>query len=275
MTRALLTFAHISDTHLHPDPEFVGEHIDFSSRQPVEALITYLNNLKAHVDFVLHTGDIVHNPEDDQHYAVASDVLARLDYPVHYVPGNHDDVKMFQRDFLGRSDDQIKPHCDYSFDFNGVQFAMVDSHAPQYGDLPEEESYKYHEGHVAPEQLEWLRAICAADDDRPLVVGIHHHVMPLQAPWLDRIVLENGAEVHEILLEARERLRGVFYGHIHESIVTVREGISYYSTQSGWFQTSTWFAADAPARDPLHNPGFNLVTITEMDTFVRFIRIPV
>ena len=143
---------------------------------------------------------------------------------------------------------------------------LIDSHnqpeIPTGGDL------------VSQEQLHWLEKICTADDSRPMVVGIHHHTIPLLTS-LDRIRIENGEDLHAVLLKAKDRLRGVFYGHIHETSITVRDGISYYSTQSGWYQLQTYYAQPEIAHDPLPNPGLNLVTITETDTFVRAIRIPV
>jgi 3',5'-cyclic AMP phosphodiesterase CpdA len=175
-------------------------------------------------------------------------------------------VPDFQRHFLQLSDTEIKPHYDYEFECNGVQIVMLDSHIP-----PE---IIGHAGYLAPEQLLWLDMICRKPDDRPLVVGIHHHALPLEAPWLDRINLKNGIALHNTLLKVRDRLRGVFYGHIHEDVVTVREGISYYSTLSGWFQTQTWYGSEEPTRGLMREPGFNLVTLTETDTFVRFVRVP-
>ena len=86
-------------------------------------------------------------------------------------------------------------------------------------------------------------------------------------------MLENGIELHQRLLDVRHRLRGVFYGHIHESMVTVRDGISYYSVPSGWFQTQTWPDQEEPTGDPNSQPGFNLVTLTETDTFIRQYRL--
>lgn len=266
LSERLLTFVHISDTHIHADPTYTGKHVDFSSRQTVQSLIDTINNLEMDIDFVMHTGDMTHHPETPEHYHIARDILSQIKYPVHYIPGNHDNVAMFQKDFLGLAEADIKPHIDYQFDCNGVQVVMLDSHAP--ADKPDN-----HDGFLAEEQLANLEQICSANDERPLIVGIHHHALPVEAPWLDAIVLENGLDFHRILLKAKSRLRGIFYGHIHESVVTIRDGISYYSVHSGWFQTRTWFEANEPARGHSHNPGFNLVTLTDTDTFVRSRRI--
>ncbi|MEL6527832.1 MAG: metallophosphoesterase [Chloroflexota bacterium] len=265
MSEKLVTFVHMSDTHIHIDPEHTGSHNHFSSREPVRKLIDTINNLEAEVDFILHTGDITDHPEAPTHYHIARDILQQLSLPVYYVPGNHDNVAMLQSAFLSRPDYGIAKHYDYQFVVNGVQFIMLDSHSD-----PAEQSAR---GYIAPEQLAWLDALLSTPDERPLVVALHHHTIPLEAPWLDNIVLTNGLDLHTVLLKAKDRLRGVFYGHIHESVVTVRGGISYYSVHSGWFQTRTWYGTTEPARDFIDNPGFNLVTLTETDTFVRSRRI--
>lgn len=266
MPKPLLTFVHLSDTHIHTDPDHTNSHTDFSSRYPVQRLIETVNSLPMDIDFVMHTGDITHHPETPEHYHEARKILSTIEKPVYYVPGNHDNVAMFQHDFLGMADDKVTPHLDYEFEVNGVQMIMLDSHISP--DKPNN-----HNGMLDGEQLQWLAELCAKDDDRPLVVGLHHHPIPMGAPWLDTLVLANGDALHAILLQARDRLRGVFYGHIHESVVTVRDGISYYSVQSGWFQTRTWHGAASPEKDNLQEPGFNVVTLTDRDTFIRFHRV--
>ncbi|GAB4524680.1 MAG: 3',5'-cyclic-AMP phosphodiesterase [Anaerolineae bacterium] len=265
MAEKLITFVHLSDTHIHADPTFTGEFIDFSSRPTVAALIDHINALPIDIDFVLHTGDIMTDPEKGEDYRIARDILRGIKYPVHFVPGNHDNPEWVQRYLLNLPEQDIRPELDYTFEVNGVQIICLDSHNA----MPDA-----HSGKLEDNQIAWLDELVSAKDDRPLVVGIHHHPVALQAPWLDNIVLTNGAALHNTLLKARHRLRGVFYGHIHENIATTRDGITYYSALSGWFQTRTWHAQAEPTNDPIHNPGFNLVTLTERDTFVRFYRLP-
>ena len=271
MAKKLLSFIHISDTHLHPDPNYIDEMVGFSSQPPVEKLIHYINTeIREDIDFVMHTGDVVHHPESPEHYHAAKKILDQLLLPVYYIPGNHDDVAMFQKEFLGVADEDIKTHFDYEFERNGVQFVMVDSHnVPGIKDGRERAT-----GVLQPEQVMWLQNVLNPNDPRPLVVGVHHHALPLESPWLDGFMLRNGHELHNSLRLVKNRLRGVFYGHIHENVMTMRDGINYFSAPSAWFQTNTWYGAEDPKRDPHSNPGFNLVTITETDTFVRFIRIP-
>ncbi len=263
MTEALLTFVQISDTHLHRDPTYSGEFTTVLPRPGVEALVRAINELPFPVDFVLHTGDIMTDPEDDAEYEKARTIFSALHPPIYYLSGNHDRLSGVQRVLLGR--ETLTPYLDYDFEHNGVQIVCLDSSINEPNT---------HHGLLEPDQLAWLERLCWADDPRPLVVAVHHHVLPLGVPWLDPIVLTNGVDLHHILLQVRHRLRGVFYGHIHENIVTTRDGINYFSVRSGWFQTRTWHGQAEPANEPLYFPGFNLVTLTTQDTFVREYRVP-
>ncbi|MBW4439344.1 MAG: metallophosphoesterase [Pleurocapsa minor GSE-CHR-MK-17-07R] len=256
----------MSDTHFHLNPDYTEPFSVYGPRLSTEKLIETINALPMPIDFVLHTGDVVHLPETGESYTGARALLDTIRHPVLYVPGNHDNVAMFQHNFMGVPLDQITPTYDRVLTINNVQVVLLDSHAPA------DSSDAY--GYLTDAQLEWMDGICSMPDARPLVVALHHHTLPLEAPWLDTMVLLNGDALHNILLKARSRIRGVFYGHIHESVATVRDGIAYYSAQSTWFQTRTWYGAEQPVSDPLINPGFNLVTLTERDTFVRFVRIP-
>lgn len=264
--KPLLNFIHISDTHIHADPEFTGSHVDFTSREAVAELIKQINAVEFDVDFVLHTGDIMTDPEKPEDYLIAKDILSEIRFPVHYLVGNHDRSRAVQHYLVGRSAKDITEFYDYEFEVNGVQIICLDSNPNAAG---------VHFGLLTNDQLNWLAERLNSADPRPLVVAVHHHALPLGAPWLDGIVLKNGYKLHELLLPVRDRLRGVFYGHIHENTVTVRDGISYYSALSGWFQTRTYFGQIEPGRDDfLREPGFNLVTLTEKDTFVRRYRFP-
>lgn len=267
MTRPLLSFIHLTDTHIHTNPNFTGPFVDFSSRLAVTQTINHINALPFHIDFILHTGDIMTDPDRNEDYLIAKDILKAIKYPIYYVTGNHDRSGGIRQYLLDQELPQISPqNLDYTIDVNSVQLICLDSNSQQVGS---------HWGKIDDTQLAWLDRLCSADDNRSLIVGIHHHVLPLQTPWLDEIVLKNGDQVHEVLLKAKHRLRGVFYGHIHENTVTVRDGISYYSGVSTWFQTRTWYAQDKADNDPLlREPGFNVVTLTERDTYVRRYRFP-
>lgn len=259
----LLTFVHISDTHLHPDPLYKGDYAAFSARRGVEAMIAHINALPFPIDFVLHTGDVLDNPFRAEDYALPRAVLGKITAPLYYLVGNHDRGADFQVGLLGREQSEVTPTYDYTFEVNGVQIICLDSSVPGT-----------HAGTLNEDQLAWLDRLCTAPDDRPLVVALHHHPLPLGST-LDDIILTNGEALHAILCKARSRLRVVLYGHIHEGVVTVRDGITYHSALSSWFQTRTWHTQQQILNDPSQTPGFNVVTLTATSTFVRAYRFPV
>jgi 3',5'-cyclic-AMP phosphodiesterase len=261
MTDTLLRFIHISDTHINPDPTYTGEHGEYSTLAGARALVEQVNALPFDVDFVLHTGDVVFNPEPEA-YAIAQEILGQLRFPVYYLAGNHDHAGTLQQAMMGR--EEIRDPLDYEFEVNGVQIVCLDSNGP--AEPPR--------GLVLPEQIDWLAERCAADD-RPLVVAIHHNVLPVEVPWLDDFMrIINGEAVHRALLPARERIRGVFFGHVHQNVEMLRDGILYTSTLSSWVQYHAWPGMDETHQDVSAEPGFNVVTLTRDQTYLRRYRFP-
>ena len=96
LPEALLTFVHISDTHIHSDPRFTGPHVTFTSRNGVNCLVDAINALPFPVDFVLHTGDVMTDPTEEREYMVARYMLGALKLPVYYLSGNHDKPRFIQ-----------------------------------------------------------------------------------------------------------------------------------------------------------------------------------
>jgi len=256
-----LTFVHLSDSHLVTDPVGVGTEFA-SALAATEALLRDIEALPAPLEFVLHTGDVNHDPQREDDYRRTLELFRRLGVPVHFMPGNHDRSQWLQRVLQGVEDPG--PHADQEFEAAGVQFLLPDSTVPR-----EEGGH----GRLEPEQLAWLESRCAAPDARPLVVALHHNPLSLGVSWPEELILRNGEALHASLLSARHRLRLVLYGHIHESLLTLRDGIAYQSVRGSWFQLRTWYGQGSLGPEPLQWPGSNLVTLTERDTFVRHCRV--
>ncbi len=265
----LLQFAHVSDTHLimpgqqrdysDIDPEW-SEYarqilaLPYSALEAAERLVEEINRLPAQLDFVLHTGDVAGQLSASEDYHYIGKVLSAIRYPICYVPGNHDVGEAFQRVLLGRSG-----AYDHVFEQKGVQIVCLDSNGTQ----------PPHSGWLDEAQLEWLESICAAQDERPLVVVLHHHPFPMGVRWMDEVGLLNGEAMHQILLKARQRLRGVFFGHVHYAMDLLHEGILYSSAASAWCQFAAWPGSASPALDMQAQPGFSLVSIGQDSTVVR------
>ncbi|MEP7293750.1 MAG: metallophosphoesterase, partial [Chloroflexota bacterium] len=81
MPETLLRFVQISDTHISHDPHY---NVDGAMHTPLigaKSLVHQLSLLPFKPDFVLHTGDVVYDP-DELAYPVAREILSAIEVPV-------------------------------------------------------------------------------------------------------------------------------------------------------------------------------------------------
>lgn len=256
-TEALLRFVHISDTHICHDPAYNLPEAAYPPAEGARALVRELNALPFTPDFVLHTGDVAYDPVPEA-YAVAKQIFSELKYPIHYLIGNHDDRELVQRVVVGLA--QPRATFDYEFEINGVQIICLDSNGPA----------QYAGGSLTIAQLDWLDRLLKVPDTRPLVVAVHHNALPIGSPfWDDFMRMSNGEDFHKLLLQARSRLRGVFFGHVHMATDTYRDGIYYHSVPSSWYQLQCYPEQPDIRGDVGAEPGFSVVTVSRSGLFVR------
>ena len=255
----MVHFIHISDTHIAADRTFANYgHRPYNH---LERLIELINGLPFKFDFVLHTGDVTEYGEPSD-YERAKTLLAGLRTPIHYLVGNHDRAITMQRVLLGIQDP--KPRLDYAFEAAGVQVVVLDSSGRMDPG-----------GLLTSGQLDWLRGYCAPAGP-PLVVALHHLPLETGVLWLDKptfgpasMMLQNSSEFIQTLLPARNRLRGVFFGHIHRSVQLIQDGILFSSAPSTFGQIKTWPGLAVPTEAPEEAPGYCLVTVDEQGTKIQ------
>lgn len=227
MAETFLTFIHIGDSHINVDANYT-HRVKEPPYIRASALVDHINHLPFEVDFILHAGDVMQDPQSPDDYQHARFVFSNSKYPIYYLSGNHDIAEYLQTGLLNQ--DTSKPHKKhyYTVDVKGCQLVCLDSSVPH-------QPY----GEIDASQLEWLNTICAAEDDRPLIVATHHHVLPMGTPWYDELCTRNGEVVHEVLRKAKHRLRAVFFGHVHQNMTMIRDQITYISVLSSWYQIRT------------------------------------
>ena len=259
-------FIHISDTHIGPTKDY--ERHGFESYSCAEKVVDIINSFPHRPDFVIHTGDVVTNPEDAS-YKLAAELFDRLDVPIYFANGNHDtaaDIRKFLK--MGPKVDLMDDELVYRFDVNGNRFLVVDGRAADELDP---------HGMISDRQLEVLRQECTAEGP-PLTVFMHYPLWPINSPWFDsHMMIINEAELHDIFLTAKDRLHGVFHGHIHQPMQNIKDGIMYSCAPSTFAQFAAWPGAKDPAfvSDP---PGyafvhlFNGQTIVHQHSFERVVK---
>lgn len=252
-------FVHISDTHIGPTA--VYERHGQYSQPAAEQLVREINSLPHRPDFVIHTGDVVTDP-DPISYQRAAALFSQIDFPVYYVTGNHDrsrDLRQFFRFGPHESLSNDPDLLTYAFTVKGHRFLVIDGRAPDELDP---------HGLLADEQLAILHREIARQDPS-LTIFIHFPTWPINSIWLDsHMLLINGEAFHQALLPARDRVRGVFLGHLHQSTQIVRDGILYVSAPSTFAQFTSW-PQDRYVQSASEPPGFNIVQLFPQQTLIR------
>lgn len=256
MDEPLLSFIHISDTHLSEDPDYNLPGFQHTPLEGALALRKAIQEIPVAVDFILHTGDVVHSPSVAA-YQRARNFFQEFPLPVYFLPGNHDDPTLLQQILLEREEIQL-PYA-YAMEHAGIQILALDSSQPNT-----------NTGELGAKQLEWLRQHCEAKDERPLIVALHHNALQAPpSPWWDNMALRDGETFHQTLLPAKDRLRGVFFGHIHQPLEYYRDGILYCAAGGSWELLHYYPGMKDFLLDRESLPSFNLVYIGPRTTTIR------
>ncbi len=262
-TGKTMRFVHITDTHIGPTPDHrVLGQLPYPA---VGALVEQINSLPFEPDFVLHTGDVTDDASEAA-YALARPLLEKIKAPVLYALGNHDRPEPMRQILLGKA--PTSDRYDYQMNIQGIELAVFDTRGPVDP-----------EGTLTAEQFNALRNLCQPSGP-PLVIALHHQPVPLDIAWLDhgwdgrRMMLDCSEAFLEAIAPARNRIRGVFFGHVHRSAQVFREGILFCTPPSACAQIFAWPTQTEPVPSPAELPGFNVVTITDDQTIIRQHTIP-
>lgn len=169
---------------------------------------------KEDVDAVLCTGDITDTPSEAA-YRDAFERLAKLTGPVFCLPGNHDDSAMaapLAREYQLQWVEQIQ--------LPKWQVLFLDSTL----------AGETH-GHLNDDRLQQLDLLLEKSLAPHSLVVLHHHPVPVGSRWMDRLMLDNPDALFEIL-DRHESVRGILWGHIHQSFDHVRKGVRLLGSPS-------------------------------------------
>lgn len=260
MPDEIVYFAIISDTHIGPTADY-SRH-GYKPLPCARRVVEIVNNLPTKPDFVIHTGDIVTDP-DPVSYRLAAEILSDIEAPTYYVNGNHDTAQDIHKYFaMGPKQDVTADPgvLSYTFEVKGYRFLVLDARGPDEIDP---------HGLLSDAQLDLVRRE-AAPEGPPLTVFLHYPVLPLNSVWMDRnMLVMNGDELHQALLPARDRIRAVFYGHVHQAMQTIRDGILYVAAASTFAQFSAWPAHADTEFDVDYLPAYSFVHLLPEQTIIH------
>ncbi len=265
----MLEVIHLSDTHFGPDRAHAIRGANAYER--AEALVEAIRALSFTPDFIVHTGDVVNDPDPDA-YALAAEVLSQLPAPVYYATGNHDDVAMMREALAFGPLEPLVPDSEDRLCYRiagavgeKVEFFVMDAKVPPaegpHGRLPD--------SHAAA-------VLDRVSGTKPAAVFLHYPLTPIGSKWIDEhLLVTNGTEFQAALAaKAGGWLRGIFSGHLHRGLALYRDGV----LQSGVSSPACEFTAGPDDEFCDFLPGgpipFHHITFTADATMVKAHSLP-
>lgn len=223
-----LNVLQITDMHLSLPNEDIRACGDMNCQRSFELAIKQALSEAIRCDLILITGDLVSQVETSI-YDHIFEVLDQTGVPFACIAGNHDVTDEFdyelpydQRRLVAQPADArlVNQHI---IETEHWQLLLLDSSIP--GQVS---------GKIKRTDMDWLCAQLSACD-KPALLALHHHVLPMHSEWIDAHMLENADSFWQHIAPF-EHLRTIVSGHTHQEQVRYRNGVTVYSTPSSCYQ---------------------------------------
>ncbi len=208
----MLTIAQITDTHLFADPN--SKMLEVNTNLTFTQVVSLLKTISPKPDMILLTGDLTQD-ETIASYEFLSDLITPVQIPTYFIPGNHDIPELMDQVF-----DHFPFSSDKSFIRENWHIILLSSY-----------TYRSVHGKLSPESLTWLEQQLYNHSDRPTLIAIHHHPLPINSQWMDQINLQNPETLINII-DRHPQVKLLLCGHIHQEWKYEREKVNYLGCPS-------------------------------------------
>ena len=206
----------LTDTHLFADPE--ERLLGINTLESLNLVLECASRTLGPMDLALVTGDLVHDTSAAG-YSCLHQRLATLGIPVYCLPGNHDEPAIMAKWLEGNP-----VSAPALVEQNNWLIVLLDSK------LPGSEG-----GHLDETQLAHLESCLAAHPAKHALVCLHHQPVSVGSTWIDTMELDNADEFFTII-DRHPQVRGILWGHIHQTYDSKRNGVPLMGTLSTCFQ---------------------------------------
>lgn len=202
----------VTDTHLFADLSGRLMGVD-TERSFAEVMEKVLDEFWP-VDLILVTGDLVHDGSEGGYCRLKSQ-FEDLAVRTLVIPGNHDDSAVMRRVFnTGRV-----TWSEHAL-LGRWQFVMLDSSLTGSA-----------AGYLTSSQLQILERCLIAHPEHHTLIGLHHNPVAVGCDWIDRMAVDNGSELFDILYRYK-RVQGVVWGHVHQAFEATHHGVRLLAAPS-------------------------------------------
>lgn len=193
-----VTIVQITDTHLFADRE--AELMGYCTHAMLAKTIDAIRRIESRPDACFITGDISQD-ESERSYELVRTELDKLEMPVFWIPGNHDDRDQADAVFAQSANiHHLSTLVTASWDFIALDTCRRGA----------------DEGYLNDADFGRLSAAvqASAGEGKQIAVVMHHHPVPVQTPLLDNYVLQDN-EPLLTLLDDTPQIKLVICGHVH------------------------------------------------------------
>ncbi|NNF50963.1 MAG: 3',5'-cyclic-AMP phosphodiesterase [Gammaproteobacteria bacterium] len=210
-SEATLRLVQFTDPHLFADRR--GEMRGVNTYDSLNKVLDAARRDHWTPDAVLVTGDIAQD-ESRAGYRVFRELFDPLSLPVLCLPGNHDDPKFMR--------EELKDP------FIVTRDVMFDSWC-----LPLLSTYVRGTaaGEISRDSLKRLAAALSANEEKHVLICLHHQPVPVGSKWLDGVGLRNPEDLFSVI-DKFENVRGILWGHVHQEFDAERKGVRLMASPS-------------------------------------------
>ena len=189
MSEIRFRIAHISDTHISPHANFVGEAFDWA--------VSDVNGLDPAPDIVIHSGDLTDNGVLRE-YELSVAKLQALEPKVLVASGNHDERNYGHalfKEMIGPVDNELR--------LNDIAIYITDSPQPDRD-----------EGRLGRRRQTYLEEkLSQLTKETTKILVFHHHLVSVPFSGRDQDILEDAGDILDMVL--RYEVDIVLMGHRH------------------------------------------------------------
>jgi Icc protein len=235
---AIVRLVQVTDTHLRGEPG--GTLLGMDTDDSLRAVLALLDHEQPAFDALLATGDLSDNAAGSA-YARLSGYLDALTDRHYWLPGNHDDRDVMSAVVgAARMPEELR--------LGGWQIVLLDSQVP--GEVG---------GELGDRELARLDRALARASDAGLfsLLCLHHQPVPIGCAWLDQQMVAD-ADALFAIVDAYPGVRGVLWGHVHQTVDRLRGDVRLLCSPSTCVQFKPGqpsFALDDAA------PGYRWLTL--------------
>ena len=198
-----------TDPHLTGDPAATIRGV--ASLPALRAVIADAQHRCHRPDGLLLTGDLVQ--DDPAGYQLIRQVFGSSTVPVMCLAGNHDlpdHMRAALRDEPFRVGGEVE--------FGRWLVVLLDTWVEHNAG-----------GRIGEMQLARLRETLRSHRNHHVLICLHHHPIRMRSEWLDQVGLDDADEFLSIV-RTHSNIRGVLWGHVHQSLDSFVSGVRFMAT---------------------------------------------